>query len=107
MSTQDKYSLKRHLLVEALSHSHLTNLVTLLTGNIQSVNSGISLGETLEVLRNPVTTEIPFSTPWIVQLEASPELAHAIERVQPEDYQASSLPDGWVSVNYTVPSYDY
>ena len=92
MSTQDKYSLKRHLLVEALSHSHLTNLVTLLTGNIQSVNSGISLGETLEVLRNPVTTEIPFSTPWIVQ---------------PEDYQASSLPDGWVSVNYTVPSYDY
>ena len=107
MSTQDKHSLKRHLLVEALSHSHLTNLVTLLTGNIQSVNSGISLGETLELLRNPVTTEIPFSTPWIVQLEASPELAHAIERVQPKDYSSSPLHDGWIQVDYTVDGYDY
>lgn len=97
----------RQLLIESLSQSQLTNLATLLTGNIENVNSGISLGETLELLRNPMTTEIPFSTPWIVQLEVTPELAHAIERTQPEDYQASPMDDGWIQVDYTVDGYDY
>jgi hypothetical protein len=93
----------RQLLIESIPLSHITKIATLLTTNIESANTGISLGETLGVLRNPETSEIPFSTPWIVQLEASQALAHAIEDNNPEGYQASPLRDGWISIEYVIP----
>ena len=110
MTTPNKYSLKRHLLPESsqpLDTSMLQKLATLLTSQIEQVNSGLTLGETLKVLRNPHTTEIPFSTPWIVQLEVAPELHEALEALQPEDYHVDPLPDGWFHASYTVPGYEY
>ena len=103
MSTQDKYSLKKHLLVESLSPSELTNLATLLTGTIENVNTGATLGETLEHIRSFQTHEIPFSTPYIVELETTPELAQAIAQLNPPDLVQKTLPDGWVESNYLTP----
>ena len=101
MSTQDKYSLKKRILQESTQEEKLAQL---LTHTIDDVNNGATLGETLELIRHFVTHELPFSDPHIVELETTPELAQAIRDQNPDDLVQKTLPDGWVSSNYLVPS---
>ena len=96
-----KYSLKHRLLQEG---SHEEKIAQLLTQTIDEVNSGATLGQTIELIRHFVTHEIPFSDPHIVELETTAELAQAIAAQNPDDLVQKTLDDGWVSSNYLVPS---
>ena len=76
--------LVRSILIES---SHLQNLASLLVTNLESVNQGVELGQTLDVVHSFEFYPLPFDEGYTIELETDADLAEAIERLNPNFFE--------------------
>ena len=95
-----KYSLKKRLLRES---SNLENLASLLTTTLDSVYQGVSIGETLDLVRKFEWYPLPFDEGCTIEIETDPDLCAAIKQLKPPFLEIQKRPDGWCLLLYVVP----
>ena len=95
-----KYSLKKRLLQES---DHMQNLASLLTTTLDSVHQGVSIGETLDLVRKFEWYPLPFDEGCTIEIETDPDLCAAIKQLNPPFLEVEMRPDGWCLLLYVVP----
>ena len=95
-----KYSLKKRLLQES---DHMQNLASLLTTTLDSVHQGVSIGETLNLVRKFEWYPLPFDEGCTIEIETDPDLCAAIKQLNPPFLEVEMRPDGWCLLLYVVP----
>ena len=95
-----KYSLKKRLLQES---DHMQNLASLLTTTLDSVHQGVSIGETLDLVRKFEWYPLPFDEGCTIEIETDPDLCAAIQQLNPPFLEVEMRPDGWCMLLYVVP----
>ena len=91
----------RKLITESVE---MQNLASLLTTTLDSVHQGVSIGETLDLVRKFEWYPLPFDEGCTIEIETDPDLCAAIQQLNPPFLAVEKkYPDGWCLLLYTVP----